>query len=153
MPDMFWCSAAAATNNIYKTFPGPFFQEMRGFFRLFFIEAHGIRETSIRISRSETGRDFRKLCDMRPHFSRTQRTIQTHAEWSCVSDGSIKCFEGLSTQRPSTGIRDRAADHDGQWFFLCITEIFFDGEDGSFRIQCIKNGFYQKQIHSTIYQS
>ena len=44
--------SAAAANNIYKAFPGPSFNKMGCFMRLFIILAHCIRQSGIGISRS-----------------------------------------------------------------------------------------------------
>ena len=59
----------------------------------------------------------------------------------------------MSAQGAATGIRNGAADHDGQGRFFCIAEIFFYGENGCFGIQGIKDGFNQEQICTAIHQS
>src|SRR5438309_10719250 len=70
-----------------------------------------------------------------------------------MMNGSIKCFKRLTTQRSSTCICDGSADHDGQFCFVLVAKIFFDGEDGGLCIECIENGFNEKKVNSSIYQS
>src|ERR1700730_1301090 len=97
------------------------------------IGEYGIR-TPAHVKRS----DSRKLLDERPHFIRTERTIQTNDERLSVRDRDKKRFHGLTAQGPAGPICDRARNHERK-FLSGLLENFCDRKERRLGVERVKD--------------
>ena len=116
------------------------------------ISALVIRQSRIGMRRYRTRRHSRHPLDIRTHSLCSVSTIQADRNHVTMMYRSIKCLNGLPCQCTSTGISQRSGNHNRDRLFALLRQ-FFNSKNGSFDIQCIKEGFQQNQICSTIHQT
>ena len=97
-------------------------------------------------------RRVREFLDVRAHFLRTERAVQSDDERMRVRDRNQKCFDGLSAQHPARQIGHRPGNHQRN-FPAAFLERFRDGDKRRLGIQRIENGFDQEQIDPAFQQS
>ena len=75
--------------------------------------AERIRQPGIRVATHIDWRDAGQLLDVRPHFLRAKRTVDSDAQQRHMRNGIPIGIDGLSGQRPAAAAsRDRERDHD-----------------------------------------
>ena len=82
---------------------------------------------------------------------RAEGAIQANGEQGGVAHGDPKSFGGLSTEGASGGVRDGAADHDGQPL-SGLVKRFFSREEGRLGVERIEHRFDEKGIDTAVNQ-
>ena len=76
---------AASTNNIYKSFFCPFFNDVCGLVRLFIVFAKGIGQTGVGIDHDQGIGDFGQRLHMRAQLRGTERAVEADGHGPCVT--------------------------------------------------------------------
>jgi len=81
----------------------------------------------------------------------SEGAIQANGEQGCVAHGDPEGLGGLSAEGPSGGVRDGAADHDGQPR-AGLVKGFFGGEQGGLGVERIEYGLNEEGIDTAVNQ-
>jgi hypothetical protein len=123
--------AAAAADNVDETGLLANSSEHAGHeFRALVIEPEFVRQTSVRIGADQRVGDLRDFRDMRAHFLRAERAIETDRERPRMRNRIPERCRRLAGQRAARAIRDRAGNHDRQPL-AALLEQFSRREDAA----------------------
>lgn len=67
-----------------------------------------------------------------------------------MPDGVPEGFDGLPGEGAARAVRDGDGDHDGDAAFGLFVEDFFDGEEGSFGVEGVEDGFDEEGVYAAV---
>ena len=113
--------------------------------------SHLIGQSGIGMGGDAAGGHIGKDFEMGDELGGAEGAVQANGEQRRMAHGDPEGLGCLSAQRPARGIRDGAADHDGQ-ALAGLIKGFFCGEQGRFGVECIEDRLDEESVDAAVDQ-
>ena len=148
---MFGCCAAATTHDIDQSATQILLNIVRKHLGRLVIATHHIGQTRIRVRRHSILTHLRQTLQVGQHLTRAIGAVEAHSQRLGVRHRGIERLNGLSRQRATTRIGQRARDHQRNLRAQLLAE-FLNGIDRRLGIERIEYRFEQQQIDTSLNQ-